>query len=294
MRKVLVAGAASLAGVRLLRMAVVACLVLPFGFAVMSAGPAAAHSPLSQAAADVDGSDATACSNETVSDFGKPTTLRFALYGVSCSQAHTLIRAYFKTATTQSCRNAGTECILDFPGGWSCSFIIATEGPGLAGCFKSQSEHFKVFRVTRPAAGAPAARVYFFPKYGYGSAPFPGVIKPDQVLVGIFQPNPGFAVGLRWRGWGGPLAVGRGRLQFKGAPGYSYPITIVASDRRTTIVEECGSRHRTEYYARLTARTSSARINVAIGGNFARRPGPLPCAPQHAQLRLVDREFRAH
>ena len=139
-------------------------------------------------------------------------------------------------------------------------------------------------RVTRPAAGAPSARVYFFPKYGYGSAPFPGVIKPDRVLVGISQPNPGFAVGLRWRGWSGPRAVGRGRLQFKGAPG-SYPITIVARDRRTAIVEQCGSRHRARYYARVTARTSSATINVDIGGNFARKPGPLPCTPS---MRSVD------
>ena len=46
MRKVLLAGAASLAGVRLLLMAAAACLILSFGFAAMSAGPAAAHSPL--------------------------------------------------------------------------------------------------------------------------------------------------------------------------------------------------------------------------------------------------------
>ncbi len=294
MRKVLGAGAASLVGVRLLLLAAAACLVLSFGFAVMSTGPAAAHSPLPGTVANVDGSKATACPNETVRVFGKPTTLRFVLHGVSCSQAQSLIRTYFRTATTQSCRNGGTACALTFPGGWSCSFIFTGEGPGYAGCAKSQAERFETFRVTRPAAGAPSAHVYFFPKYGYGSAPFPGVIRPDEVLVGIFQPNPGFAVGLRWRGWGGPRAVGQGRLEFKGEPGYSYPITIAASDRRTTFVEQCGSPHRTEYYARVTARTSTATINAAIGGNFARKPGPLPCAPSNAQLRVVDREFRAH
>jgi hypothetical protein len=281
MRKVLGTGGASLVGIRLLLLAAAACVVLSFGFAVMSTGPAAAHSPLSRTVAKVDASNATACPNETVAVFGKPTILRFVLYGVSCSQAHGLIRTYFHDATVQSCRSRGNICAFSFSGGWTCSLpLYAGEGGGdFAGCWRSQSQHFRVFRVTRLAAGAPSARVYFFPKYGYGSLPFPGVIKPNRVLVGIFQPNPGFAVGLRWRGWGGPIAVGRGRLQFKGEPGNSYPITIVAGDRRTTIVEQCGSRHRAEYYARVTARTSSATINVAIGGNFARKPGRLPCAP---------------
>jgi hypothetical protein len=282
MRKVVGAGAASHVGVRLLLLAAAACLVFSFGFAVMSTRPAAAHSPLSRTVANVDASNATACPNETVAVFGKPTILRFVLHGVSCRRAHRLIRTYFHDATVQSCRSRGNICAFSFSGGWTCSLpLYAGEGGGdFAGCWRSQSEHLRVFRVTRPrpAAGASSARVYFFPKYGYGRAPFPGVTKPDRVLVGITQPNPGFAVGLHWRGWGGPRAVGRGRLEFKGEPG-SHPITIVASDRRTTIVEQCGSRHRAQYYARVTAHTSSATINGNIGGNFARKPGPLPCAP---------------
>jgi hypothetical protein len=174
MRKVLLAGAASLAGVRLLVMAAAACLVLASGFAVMSAG---AHSPRSRTVANVDGSNATACSKETVSDFGKPTTLRFVLHGVSCSKAHALIRTYFRTATTQSCRNHGTVCILDFPGGWSCSFIIATEGPGLAGCVRSQSERFKVFRVTRHTRGSPHHLAEF--------------LSPDRKIWCVLSNHPG-------------------------------------------------------------------------------------------------------
>jgi hypothetical protein len=179
MRKVLLAGAASLAGVRLLVMAAAACLVLASGFAVMSAG---AHSPRSRTVANVDGSNATACSKETVSDFGKPTTLRFVLHGVSCSKAHALIRTYFRTATTQSCRNHGTVCILDFPGGWSCSFIIATEGPGLAGCVRSQSERFKVFRVTRHTRGSPHHLAAF--------------LSPDRKIWCLLNDDPGFRAAI--------------------------------------------------------------------------------------------------
>ena len=96
------------------------------------------------------GKIATGCSNETVAVFGKPTTLRFVLHGVSCRQAQKLIRTYFRTATSRSCRNRGTICILDFPGGWTCSFIFAGEGPGFAGCFQLRSHRFKVYKAARP------------------------------------------------------------------------------------------------------------------------------------------------
>jgi hypothetical protein len=156
MRNVLVAGTPSLAGVRPLLMAAAACLVLSFGFAVMSTSPAAAHSPLSRTVVNIDASNATACSNETVAVFGKPTTLRFVLHGVRCSRAHLLIRMYFHDATVQSCRSRGNICAFDFSGGWTCSLpLFAGEGGGdFAACFRSQSEHFKVFRAARQTRGA--------------------------------------------------------------------------------------------------------------------------------------------
>jgi hypothetical protein len=42
-------------------------------------------------------------------------------------------------------------------GGWSCSFIFTGEGPGYAGCAKSQSDRFTTFRSAAEfywAAGA--------------------------------------------------------------------------------------------------------------------------------------------
>jgi hypothetical protein len=144
-------------GVRLVLVAAAAGVVLSCGVAVVSTGPAAAHSPLSRPAANVHAGNATACPNVTVAVFGKPTTLRFVLWGVSCRQAHSLIRAYFHDATVQSCRNRGNICGFDFPGGWTCSLpLFAGEGGGdFAACFKSQSERFRVFKVTRPARSAP-------------------------------------------------------------------------------------------------------------------------------------------
>jgi hypothetical protein len=157
MRKALVAGAARLAGVRLFLSAAAACLVLSFGFAVMSSGPAAAHSPLSRTVANVDARNTTACPNETVAVFGKPTTLRFVLYGVSCRQAHSLIRTYFHEATVQSCHGRGNICAFHLSGGWTCSLpLFAGEAGGdFAGCFRSRSERFRVFRVTGHTRGVP-------------------------------------------------------------------------------------------------------------------------------------------
>jgi hypothetical protein len=91
------------------------------------------------------------CSNESVRVFGQPTTLRFVLYGVSCSQAHSLIRTYFHDATIRSCASRGNICAFFFPGGWVCSFpLYSGEGGGyFAACRRSQSDRFKVFRVPR-------------------------------------------------------------------------------------------------------------------------------------------------
>jgi hypothetical protein len=157
MHRFLVAGAASRAGVRLFLIATAACLALSFGFAVMLTAPAAAHSPLSRTVANVVASHATACPNETVAVFGRPTTLRFVLYGVSCSQAHSLTRTYFRDATFQSCHSRGNICAFSFSGGWSCSLpaYAGEAGGAFAGCWRSQSEHFRVFRVTRQIRWAP-------------------------------------------------------------------------------------------------------------------------------------------
>jgi hypothetical protein len=118
----------------------------------LAAGGAIAVLALMSTGAQATGGGRTtaACSNETVSVFGKPTTLRFALHGVSCRKAHSLIRAYFRKATTQSCRNRGTNCILHFRGGWTCSETFAGEGPSFAGCFQSRSHRFKVYKAARP------------------------------------------------------------------------------------------------------------------------------------------------
>jgi len=183
MRKVLVAGSAPLARVRLFLIAAAACFVLSFGFAEMTAAPAEAHLPLSGTVANAGGRNATGCPNETVLAFGKPTTLRFVLHGVSCSQAHAQIRTYFRTATTQTCRNAGTACALTFPGGWSCSFIFSGEGPGYAGCANSQSERFTTFRVTRHTGSLPPKSAAEFYWTAGACAMGPGPIapgKPDQ------------------------------------------------------------------------------------------------------------------
>ena len=94
---------------------------------------------------------ASACSNETVAVFGKPVTLRFVLQGVSCSKAHSLIRTYFRDATTKSCRKAGAACILAVGGGWSCSFRFAGVGQEFAECYHSPVDRFLAYRVSPPA-----------------------------------------------------------------------------------------------------------------------------------------------
>ena len=93
---------------------------------------------------------ASACSNETVAVFGKPVTLRFVRQGVSCGKAHSVIRTYFRDATTKSCRKAGAACILAVGGGWSCSFRFAGVGQQFAGCGRAQFERFLAYRVSAP------------------------------------------------------------------------------------------------------------------------------------------------
>lgn len=116
------------------------------------------------ARATSEGGAAAACSNQAATVVGKPTTLRFVLHGVSCSEAHRLIRRYFRAVTPQSCATRGTICLFEFPGGWSCSFIFAGEGPGTAGCFQARTRHsFKVFALAR---SIPAPRQHFFTTAG--------------------------------------------------------------------------------------------------------------------------------
>lgn len=135
--------------------------LMPKGLALAAAGVIVVLTLTSTGAqATGGGRTAAACSNETVAVVGKPTVLRFVLRGVSCRKAHSLIRAYFRKASVQSCRNRGTACILTFPGGWSCSFTFAGEGPGFAGCARALSDRLEVYKVTRPPK-APAKTTEF-------------------------------------------------------------------------------------------------------------------------------------
>lgn len=81
------------------------------------------------------------CSDETVTVLGLKRVairLRFVVHGVSCSKAHSLIRAYFRhEATPGYCRNRGNICAY-VSRGWTCSFpLYAGEGGGdFAGCIR--------------------------------------------------------------------------------------------------------------------------------------------------------------
>lgn len=104
-------------------------------------------------------SGSAACSNETVTVLEqKPVavTLRFVLHGVSCTEAHSLIRTYFRhQATPGYCLKHGNICAF-VSGGWTCSFpLYAGEGGGdFAGCFRSPGAWVRVYRVARRASTA--------------------------------------------------------------------------------------------------------------------------------------------
>jgi hypothetical protein len=107
---------------------------------------------------------AAACPNETVTVLElKPlaVTLRFVLHGVSCNQAHSLIRAYFRhEATPGYCRNRGNICAF-VSGGWTCSLpLYAGEGGGdFAGCVREKPfAQVKVFETSSAGSRAIAAR----------------------------------------------------------------------------------------------------------------------------------------
>jgi hypothetical protein len=131
------------------------------------------------------GSIATGCSNETVTAFGKTTTLRFVLHGVSCTEAHRTIRAYFREATPQRCRQAGNICGLEVPGGWSCALAgAASEAPLLAGCFRGGAS-VKVYPATPPSkAPPPAAAVYINCQNRIATNGF-----PTQALIPLQHPS---------------------------------------------------------------------------------------------------------
>lgn len=99
---------------------------------------------------------AAACSNETVTVLElKPVavTLRFVLHGVSCNEAHSLIRAYFRhVATPGYCANRGTACSLSFAGGWDCALHVVGEHDGVAGCVREAPfATVTVYRAARPS-----------------------------------------------------------------------------------------------------------------------------------------------
>jgi hypothetical protein len=103
----------------------------------------------SDAQASGGGKHAAACSNQTVAIFGKATTLRFVLHGVSCDKGHSLIRTYFHDIATKTCGGRGTTCIFEYPGGWDCS----SPPPS----FPTSASHR--FAVCEPVPGRPVASV---------------------------------------------------------------------------------------------------------------------------------------
>ncbi len=95
-----------------------------------------------------------ACSNQTLSFAGKPTALRFGLIGnVSCSEAHSVVRAYLLKEEGGQCGHDNNFCNLSFPGGWDCSIFFATEsqqtGGAVFGCARSDAK----IRVFKASAG---------------------------------------------------------------------------------------------------------------------------------------------
>ena len=101
---------------------------------------------------------ASACSNETVNGgryVGK-LTLRFGLIGsVSCNEAHSVVRAYFRKMAAGQCGAQNNFCNLQFAGGWDCSIFFATEsqeaGGAIYGCARPGAK-IRLYKVSSPAS----------------------------------------------------------------------------------------------------------------------------------------------
>jgi hypothetical protein len=101
--------------------------------------PCAVNSPTSALGAKPPASNS--CSDEAVTVLElKPVAinLRVVVHGVSCSKAHSLIRAYFRQqATPGYCVSQGGDiCEVKFPGGWVCSLPGAASEGDFAGCVR--------------------------------------------------------------------------------------------------------------------------------------------------------------
>jgi len=123
-------------------------VVVIVALALMSTGAGAADG----------GRIASACSNQTVNGgryVGK-VTLRFVLIGkVSCTEAHSNIRAFFHHVAVGPCE--GNICGIDPAGGWTCSWpLYAGEGDDdFAGCFRpATGAKIRVYKVNRHASAA--------------------------------------------------------------------------------------------------------------------------------------------
>src|SRR5450755_1631096 len=100
---------------------------------------------------------ATACSNETVNPGFGNVSARFVLHGgVSCTEAHRMMRAYARAIADGRCTSEiCTEVV--FAGGWTCSATIpALQRPNrpIWGCERSGAS-LDVYKATRQS-GAPA------------------------------------------------------------------------------------------------------------------------------------------
>jgi hypothetical protein len=99
---------------------------------------------------------ATACSNVTVNGgryVGK-LTLRFGLIGrVSCNEAHSVVRAYYRKMAAGRCGAQNNFCNLQFIGGWDCSIFFAAEtketGGAIAGCARPGAK-IRLYKAARP------------------------------------------------------------------------------------------------------------------------------------------------
>jgi len=116
--------------------------VVALGLLAMST---TAVSAAASAPAAPEAKTSSACATETVGLGHPPTeqTLRFVLIGnVSCDKAHHLIRAYYKEVN-KGRRCEGVHCLIDFRGGWTCSFLPATTSAELGGavvsCFQAKT-----------------------------------------------------------------------------------------------------------------------------------------------------------